>query len=321
MTSARADRTVHSPAAVAVPVRGYLFLFVAVLFWGGSASLAKYLLTTRFDTLIITQTRSSLSFLIFAAYFLVRDRSVFRVDRQDIMKLLLLGVIGVSLTNYAYYFTVRESTVATAILIQYTAPVLVMMYAVAVSKEEMLTGAKLLALVFSLAGCFLAVSGGSFSEIRLSGWALVSGIGSALCYSYMLLGSKHLLRKYSVWTMLTYAFGFSALFWLLVNPPWAIVERGYGVEDWGIFWVFAVLSILIPHSFFSMSLKLLEASRVGIASTMEPVVAIVVAYLALGESITGMQMVGGVAVVLAVLMLQLRRDHVPSSFAEIRRGQ
>lgn len=286
--------------------RGYFFLLVAVLFWGGSASLAKYLFTTKFDTLIITQTRSSLSFILLAAYFALRNRSVFRIDRADLYQFALIGVVGIAVTNFSYYYTVQVTSVATAILIQYTAPVIVMLYAVFISKDEELNGLKLVSLLFALAGCYFAVSGGVGATIQLSGWGLVAGPVSALSFAFMLLFSKKVLRKYPVWTMLIYAFGFSMIFWLFVNPPWEIVGKGYTSADWGIFWLFAVVSILIPHVLFMKSLSLLDATSVGIASTMEPVVAIGVAYVALGESLSGIQMLGGLAVVAAVLLLQLR---------------
>lgn len=299
-----------TPSMTATPspvTRGYLFIIIAVFFWGGSASLAKFLFTTRFDTIILTQTRSSLSFVLIVLWFAVRDRSVFRIDRKDVIKFLLAGVIGISITNYSYYFTIKQSTVATAIIVQYTAPVLVMVYAVAIAREETLNGAKVLALLLSLAGCYLTVSGGDMSSIRLGGWSLVSGITSSLSYAFMLLMSKHLLRRYSVWTMLTYAFGFSMVFWLFVNNPWEIAAKGYTVADWGVLWIFAVFSVLIPHTMFVSGLKLLDASTVGIVTTLEPVIAIVTAYFALGESLGVVQILGALAVVSAVVLLQLRQ--------------
>ncbi len=290
-------------------VRGYLLVFGAVLLWGGSASLAKYLFATaQYGTIIIVQTRVSFSFLIYATYFFLKDRSVFKVDFSDLKDFFLLGVIGIAGTNFSYYFTVRESTIATAIVVQYTAPALVMIYTVAISKEETLNGIKLLSLLVAMVGCFLTVSGGDVLAIQLKDWSIVSGIGSALGFAYLLVGSKHALKKYSVWTMLTYVFGFATLFWLVINPPWQIATQGYSWGDWGIFSMFAVVSILIPHTMFTASLKMLEASRVGIASTLEPVVAIVVAYLALGEALNGVQVLGAIAVVAAVVLLQLRPE-------------
>lgn len=285
-------------------------IFIAVFFWGGSASLAKYLFTTRFDTVIISQTRTTLSFILLAGFFLMVNRSVFRIHLSDLHRFALIGVIGVAVTNYAYYFTVQESTVATAILIQYTAPALVTLYAVVVSKEERFNGVKMVSLVLALAGCYLAVSGGSGRDLSLKGWSLLSGLTSSVCYAYMLLAGKSILRKYSVWTMLIYAFGFAGILWLFFNPPWAIATKGYTWDDWGILWLFAIVSILIPHGMFSLSLKLLEASTVAIATTLEPVIAIVVAYFALGETLNSVQMLGGVSVIAALLLLQLNQRRI-----------
>lgn len=286
-------------------VRGYVLVLGAALLWGSSVSFAKYLFAAQqYDTVTISQMRVSLSFVILVLYFFVTDRSVFRIDRSDLKYLAMLGIIGLAQTNFSYYFTVRESTIATAILTQYTSPVLVMLYTVFVSKEETFSTMKVVSLVLAMAGCFFAVSGGNVSTVQLHGWAIVSSIGSAIGFTYMIIGSKHLLQRYSVWTMLTYAFGFATLVWLVLNPPWQIAAQGYGLKDWGIFWFFALVTILVPHSMYVSSLKILEASRVGIASTMEPVIAIVVAYLALGETLNGIQVAGAAAVVAAVLLLQ-----------------
>jgi drug/metabolite transporter (DMT)-like permease len=301
--------------------RGMLFVVLAVSLWGGSASLAKYLFLTRYDPLIVTQTRSSLSFLLLAAYFLVTDRSVFRVKLADLYKFALIGIVGIAATNFTYYFTVKESTVATAILVQNAAPVIVMIYSVAVTKDEDFNGIKVLSLVFALFGCFLAVSGGSIHEVNLTGWALLTAPASMLTYAFMLLASKRMLRDYRVWTMLVAALGFATLFWLFVNPPWAVVARGYTMQDWGVFLGFAVVSILLPYIFFAQGLRLLEATTAGIVTTLEPVIAIIVAWIALGESMNHVQIAGTVAVVASVLLLQVRRKPLASILKRGRHGQ
>jgi drug/metabolite transporter (DMT)-like permease len=287
-----------------------VFVVLAVSLWGGSAALAKYLFLTRYDPLIITQTRSSLSFILLACYFAVVDRSVFRIRFRELYKFALIGIVGIAVTNFTYYFTVKESTVATAILVQNVAPVLVMIYAVVISKEEEFTGIKLVSLSLALCGCFFAVSRGSWRDIKLEGWAAVTAPLSMLTYAFMLIASKHLLRNYRVWTMLVVALGFATLFWLFISPPWVVLSKGYGLSDWSIFLGFAIVSILLPYICFASGLKLLEATTTGIITTLEPVVAITVAWLALGEAINAIQICGGIAVIGSVLLLQTRRDYL-----------
>jgi drug/metabolite transporter (DMT)-like permease len=298
-----------------------VFVILAVSLWGGSAALAKYLFLTRYDPLIITQTRSSLSFLLLAGYFSIVDRSIFRIRLSDLYKFALIGIVGIAVTNFTYYFTVKESSVATAILVQNAAPVLVMIYAVMFSKEEEFNGIKVISLSLALFGCFLAVSGGSWSDIKLSGWSAVTAPVSMLTYSFMLIASKRLLRSYGVWTMLVTALGFATVFWMFVNPPWIVLSKGYGLIDWGIFLGFAVASILLPYIFFASGLQLLEATTAGIITTFEPVVAITIAWVALGETISAVQIGGGIAVIGSMLLLQLRRDYLKKLLRNRHHGE
>jgi drug/metabolite transporter (DMT)-like permease len=286
-------------------VKGFLFLLVSVLFWGSSAPLAKHLIVTRFDTLIMAQTRTTLTFILLAVFFFIQKREIFRIELRDLWKFCVMGVVGIAATNYSYYFTAKESSVATAILIQYTAPVWVVLFAVFISKEEKFDLLTLLSLVLALAGCCLAVTGGSLQTISLRGWAAITGPMSALTYAYQILATKQLLKKYSIWTFLVYAFGFSAIFWFIINPPWRILTQHYSASDWGILWLFAIVSILIPQTAFASGLKLLKASTAGIIGTLEPIIAIVVAYFLLGELLTTIQLLGAVIVVVAVGLLQV----------------
>jgi drug/metabolite transporter (DMT)-like permease len=293
--------TLHSSAH---KLRGFLLLLLAVLFWGGSAPLGKFLIVTRFDTLIIVQTRTSLAFILLLIFFLLIDRSVFRIELRDIWKFAMLGVLGVAITNYTYYYTVKEASVATAILVQYTAPVWIVMYSVLFLKEDRLDRVTIVSLVIALVGCYFAVTSGSMQSINLKGWAIITGPLSAFTFAYQVIETKQLIKRYSLWTLLLYMFGFSAIFWLCVNPPWNVIAKHYHYSDWGILWVFAIVSILIPQTAFASGLKHLDASTAGIISVMEPVIAIVAAFLILGESLNIIQMFGGMMVLLAVGLLQ-----------------
>ena len=305
-------------------LRGFILLMLAVLFWGTAAPIGKYLIVTRFDTLILAQTRTSLTFVLLFFFFILKNQSVFKIHRADIWKFAVLGVIGISLTNYSYYFTAKESSVATAILVQYTAPVWVVLYSVFVIKEDKLDRITFISLVLGLIGCYFAVTAGSMHGVNLKGLAIITGPVSAFTFAYQIVATKQLLKRYTVWTMLVYMFGFSAMFWLCINPPWVILAKNYTYSDWELFWMFAIISILIPQTAFAAGLKLLEASTVGIVSILEPVIAILAAFFILGESLGVVQIFGAVLVVVAVGLIQahpmIREKMMRKSSEKVRSG-
>jgi drug/metabolite transporter (DMT)-like permease len=287
--------------------KGLFFLLMAAAFWGMAAPVGKYLIVHRFDTLTIAQTRTSLAFVLLAIYFAAKDRNLFRVRSKDLWKLAALGVVGLATTNFTYYFTIKESTVATAILVQYSAPVWVLLYSVWIAKVDTLDWTTILALVVALAGCYFAVTSGSLQTISLKGWALLTGPLSAFTFAYQVIATRRMVKRYSVWTVLLYMFGFATVFWLFINPPWNFFERHhYQATDWGLLWLFAVISILIPQAAFASGLKFVEASKAGIISILEPVFAIGAAFLILDESLNAIQIIGGGMVLGAVALLQIQ---------------
>ncbi len=285
-------------------LKGFILLLLAVLFWGTSAPIGKHLIVTRFDTLVLAQTRTSLTFVLLIIIFLIRDRSFLKVEMSDLWRFAFLGVVGISITNYTYYFTMKEASVATAIIVQYTAPVWVFIYSVYIKKEEKFDAITIFSLLLSLFGCFIAVTSGSTLALNLKGWAILTGPISAFTFAYQIVATKHLLKRYSIWTVLIYIFGFSTLFWLFINPPWVIISKNYTAGDWGWLWLFAIISILIPQTAFASGLRLLRASTAGIISILEPIIAILMAFLILGELLTIIQIFGAVLVIIAIGLLQ-----------------
>jgi drug/metabolite transporter (DMT)-like permease len=288
--------------------RGYFMIIGAAFLWGASATLAKFLLNQQLDTLLIVQTRSTFSCLVMFAYFVLFSQKHLHVKSTDLWRFALLGVLGWAGANFFYYFTIKESSVATAITIQYTAPLFVMSYEIW-KKEERFTAVKVVAAVLSLLGCFLAVTGSDFSAMRITPLGLLTGIGSIISFAFLTIFTRHILVRYSAWTVTFYSIAFASLFWLILNPPWKVVAQNPTTQTWGALFVLAMVSVLVPNLLFSGGLRFLVPSRAVIASTLEPVVAIVTAAMFIGEVLSFVQAIGALLVVLAIIVLQLRQEN------------
>jgi drug/metabolite transporter (DMT)-like permease len=93
--------------------------------------------------------------------------------------------------------------------------------------------------------------------------------------------------------------------WLLIRPPWRIAWTSYDVSTWMFFFYLGVVATVLPFALYLASLRHLEASRSSLTSILEPVVAASVAWLWLGQALWPLQIVGGIAVLAGVVMLQL----------------
>jgi drug/metabolite transporter (DMT)-like permease len=290
-------------------IKGYMMILGAATLWGLSATTAKGLLDQHVDTILIVQTRVTFSCILLFSYVLLFKPRFLRVPFRDLYRFALLGMIGVAGANFTYYFTIKESTVATAILIQYTAPILVLAYEV-IAKEEQLSAVKIIAAVLSLAGCFFAAGAYDVHVLKITPIGLLTGVGSVLTFAFLNVSMRHLVGRYSVWTVILYSLVFASIMWMVINPPWKIATHLPRPGVWGILAGFAAMSVLIPHTLYAGGLRFVVTSRAIITSTLEPIVAIVSAALLLGEYLQPVQMMGAVLVILAIVVLQVRRESV-----------
>ncbi len=287
--------------------KGYLMVLGAAFFWGSSATGAKFLINHNVDTVVIVQARVVFTTLVLLPFLFIFRREALRVPLRDLWRFLLSGVLGVAGANFTYYYTIKESTVATGILIQYTAPLLVLAYAV-YAREERFTAVKVGAALLSLFGCFLAVGAYNPTVLRITPIGLLTGVLSTICFAFLNVYTRKLLRVYPFWSVTFYSIAGASLFWLVIRPPWTLFPGEGQSLPWGGLFVLAIFSILIPHSLYFNGLRSVVPSRAIITSTMEPIVAITSAAFILGEGLTGLQSFGAVLVVLAIVLLQVRRE-------------
>jgi drug/metabolite transporter (DMT)-like permease len=293
------------------PLRGYLFIAAATLCWGISATLGRAVFTGRLisghslepiSPLILAQSRTTLSLLVLAPILLVRrGRSLLRFSRGDLTAVLLIGVLGVAGSNYFYYYAIQVTNVATAIVLQYTAPVWVLMYMVA-RRFQRATAQRVFAVVLALAGIAL-ITGIIGGQLRISGRGLLGAEIAALAFAYYNVGIPPLLQRHDRWKVLVWLLFGAAVFWLFINPPWHFTHLA--AEQWAFLCLFALTSVLLPFSFYIAGLQHLDATRAIVTSCLEPVFSIILAAIALGETISLIQVVGVIVVLAATVLIQL----------------
>ena len=303
------------------PVRGYLYIAAATFLWGLTASLGKAVFTHKLaaaqapiDPLILSQTRTTISWLVLAPILLLlRGRKVLALTGRDFLRTLLLGTLGIAGSNYFYYLAIEKTTVATAIVLQYTAPIWVLLYMLGRHRQRP-TLQRVGAVGMAVAGSALAIGVFAQGRIKLDAVGIAAALAAALSFSFYNVYGHHLLETHDRWTIILHTLMGAALFWMVVNPPWKVLAAHYSGEQWLFLAVFAMLSMLLPFSFYFAGLQYLDATRAIVTSCLEPVFAILIAAAFLSEGLSPLQVVGVVAVLAATIVAQLpEKPRLPSS--------
>lgn len=298
---------------------GYGLALLAAACWATGGLTAKWLFTEpsaataswpvpplgiSIEPTTLSAGRALSAFVILLVYLALFRRDLLRVKHTDLPFLIVFGVVGLAGVHYTYFKTISLTGVATAILLEYLAPVIVLLVSVLFLKHR-LSWSLPAGVALSVTGCALVVGAIGGEGLVVSPAGVAWGLASAAFFAaYSLMGSVA-ARRFSPFTTLVYALGFATAFWLVVLGPAPVLGVFTNAATTAAVFFVAVVSTVIPFSAFLVALKWIPPTNATVTSTVEPVIAGIGAFLLFGESLTVLQLVGGAFVLAAIAVVQL----------------
>lgn len=240
------------------------------------------------------------AFVALTAAFKRRDLRT--IKRADLPWLALFGLLGVLAVQLVYYQAIQRIPLGVALVIEYTAPLLILAYwrlrGRPVGRGLWIAG------LLTLVGCYFVVGAydAQLRQVNAEG-AFLATLDAVILAAYFLLAER-LVRRYSSWALLCAGFGTAALAWCVIRPPWTLPWSMLGGELGPYVLGVVVIATVVPYLFSVGAVRLIPAARVGLTSTSEPVIAAVAAWLLIGQSLEPLQLVGGAAVVAGIGVAQ-----------------
>ena len=218
---------------------------------------------------------------------------------------LALGT-ALALVNSTYYVAVSRIPVATALVIQYTAPALIVGWT-AVRARRRPAAEVGAALVAALVGVVLVVDLPAGIGGRMDGLGVLAAIASAFFFaSYTVLAEETGARYGSTGAMFR-GFVVAAVLWTAYQAPQGVPDELFERSNAPEILFVGIAGTLLPFLLYGWGIRHVRAARASITATLEPVIAAVVAWAWLGQTLSLIQLAGGLLVVAAVVSLQLRR--------------
>ncbi|KQP78253.1 hypothetical protein ASF37_06645 [Aeromicrobium sp. Leaf289] len=309
----------HLPQPVRSPVVGYALVLTAAVLFGLNAGASRIPLRSGTDEATFTTVRITGALLVLVVVALVVDRSALRLPAVRRLPLLIgLGVVGIAGLQGFYNVAINRLPLGIALLLEYTGPVLVVMW-VRFARREPVHARMWPALALTLVG--LAVVSQVWSGLVFDGLGVVMALLAAGCFAaYFLLGEDGGVSAEPLHHIL-WAFAMAAVLMNVVAPVWEADALGADASMLGrlsdltvpawlaMGWV-VVLGTVTPFFLLLLALRALPATVVSVVAMLEPVVASVVGWGWYAESLTAVQLGGVVLVLVGIVLAQTaRRDH------------
>ena len=309
-----------APARHRRPATGYVFYLVAATLFALNGTISKSILLTGIDAARLSQLRVTSAFLILLIVVALTKPSRLRLRRDEIWPLLAYGILGVAMTQYLYFVAIELLPVGIALLIEFTAPIMVALW-FRFGLHHHTPRIVWLGLFVALAG--LAMVAEVWQGFTLNALGVAAAFGAAASLAlYFLVGDALVQRPQprDPVSLTMWGFGAASLFWAVAQPwwsfPWeALAGSGYplgtdgpAVPIWLLCLYMVVLGTVVPFWLIVVSLQHIRASQASVIGMTEPLLASLIAWVALGEVLSPVQIVGAVTVLVGVYLSERYRE-------------
>lgn len=268
----------------------------------------------------LTQVRCTGAFLILLLVVAVRKGIELKPTRAELPWLAAYGVVGFALVQVGYFIAIARMQVGIALIIEFTAPIWIVLYIRFVRKKFVPT-TMWAALFAGFLGLLLITQ--VWKGLTLDTVGLIAAFLDAFALAgYFLLGEKLVAHRSSD-TLTVWGLGFASLVWVVFTPVWSFPFEVFTREvnllgrfsdialpGWApILWI-VIAGTILPYLCVLSGLRQLSASTSSMIGMLEPVVAGIIAWWWLRETLTPIQLMGGGIVIVGIVLADRARRQV-----------
>jgi len=299
-----------------------MYLAAAFLF-AFNGSIAKLAIEAGLAPTRLTELRNAGAFLVLFAVIGITRPATLRVKRREWPFLAAYGILAFAIVQFLYFFTISLLPVGIGTLLIFLAPVLVALW-VRFGRKELVTSRIWLAIALTLLGLALVAQVG-LGGADLNPLGVASGLLAAVALAlYWLLGEAGQRNRDPV-SLTMWGFFFATIAWSILAPWWTFDWSVLMVQTAPLFagapsmpiWVLLIWNVLfgtiVPFLLVLGSLRRLGAQRAGIVATSEPLFAFGIAFVVLGETVTGIQAIGALIVLTGIVIAETARRSTTAS--------
>jgi drug/metabolite transporter (DMT)-like permease len=286
------------------PNAAELMLLVTVAIWAFNFTVTRYALTHGFQPLAYSSLRFAAAAVVVSGITYGLERSL-SLERRGLILLVAAAIVGIYLNQLAFSYAIDLTNASTVALIFGALPIVTALFAYAVGVER-LHRRFWIAAVISLAGVGLVALGsrGGVSGSLLGNVLAFIATATWGIYSVAIVP---LLSRYSVWRISAVALVAGAVPALVTALPQIMDQRwDLGALVWAGF-AFAVLGpLVLTNVLWFTAIERVGPSRATLVTNLQPFLAALFAVALLSEELTWLQVTGGVAIGVALLLARRR---------------
>jgi drug/metabolite transporter (DMT)-like permease len=273
--------------------------------WGLSGIFSQYLFTnTSMDSAWFVAVRMMLSGLcMLALSFWKRKQELQNLwaEKKDLLLCIATGIAGNMCFQFSCYGAVQKANAATAIVLQYLCPVMVVVY-VCIRSQRLPKRVEVVSILLALAGIFMIATHGRIDALVITPEALLWGVGCAFFMMLVSVMPEKLYGRYSAQTVTAVALFAGGIVANCFIRPWQEIpvldKKAVCMLTFAIF-----CGSIIAYAVYGIAVKRLGASKASLCACIEIPAATILSVLFLGTAFTIQDLAGFVLIASTIFLL------------------
>lgn len=289
-------------------LKGILMIIIGSMFWGATGPMMEWLLSeTGLSASFMLAVRLIIAGTVMLLLMYLTGTNVFAIWKQAIWRnqLLIFSVVGMLGVQITFVKTIEESNAIVATLLQFLAPILIVIY-VSITCKKWPPKAQIIGITGTLFGLFLLLTNGSLSSLMVNETALVWGVALGFTYAFYTLYPARLMQEWGVLVVVAWGLLLSGIEIAVIGRIWSSNEWGYLAEPTVILMMVALI-VLGSSAFvlFLSSMKYITAVETSVLSSVEPLTATIISVFWLSSVMQLWQTVGMCLMLIFVVYLSI----------------
>lgn len=291
--------------------RGTVLIVLASVCFGSSGPLVKPTMDAGLSPQQVASFRIAVAAVLLLAFTAVTRPRALRLRKADLPILAGYGLIGVAAVQLLYFAAVSRIPIGVAMLLEFMAPILVALW-VRFVRRVILPARMWAGTALALTGLVMVAE--VWQGLRFDALGLLFGIGAAICAAAYFLTGEHAVAAVAPLGLVTWGMVIGAVITAVIAPPWSLPGdiltsdanfAGGHVPVWMLLVTCAVVSTAVAYVLSISSMQFLPSNVVSVIALCEPIVALTLAWLFVGQALTLVQIIGAIVLLTGATIVQL----------------
>lgn len=290
---------------------GFILVISGCFFWGIGGTASQKLFQSEgieVGWLVVARLLISGVLLLLMQALFKDKKQIITIwqDKASATRLIIFSVVGMLAVQYTYMASISLGNAAVATLLQYLAPVMIIVYTV-LRKQASFTRRDAITVTLALSGSFLLLTNGSLAALAVPLPAVIWGLLSGATLAFYTLYAIPLLARFDSLVVVGWAMVLAGVIMSFFHAPWDVDVSTWTFATIIYLIIVIIFGTMLAFWFYIESLQSLKPKEASLLGNIEPLTAVVATVVWLKEPFGTFQWVGAGLILLMMVYLAIKK--------------